>query len=199
MLQGKRWSIGGLILLLLCVGCLAGFMKPLSGAARVVEGATQVIQFHPDANVNQSASGNCWVNSLATARVDAWRCALGNEIYDPCFDKVDARPTGDVVVCDANPATGRKGIQVHLTQPLPQAIPEKGQATRAWLLLLSNGAYCAFLTGATGEVGGMRINYGCSDSSTVVGMPTMGKLWMVHNLPQGSQSPVEVPVKTAWL
>ncbi len=35
--------------------------------------------------VAKSASGYCWENSLADNRADAFRCFVGNSIYDPCF------------------------------------------------------------------------------------------------------------------
>lgn len=199
MHQRTRWPfLIATLLALLGGSALPGLLSPSHTAAMERQTETQIIQFHPATDLNATAAGNCWTNSLAAARADAWRCMVGNIIYDPCFEMLGARQSRDVV-CDSNPATGRKGIQVNVTQPFPKADQQRSMETQAWLLLLSNGAYCSFLTGATGEVNHMRINYGCSDASTVIGMPTKGKVWMVQSQPQGGGSLMSLPVKMAWL
>jgi hypothetical protein len=38
-----------------------------------------------------------------------------------------------------------------------------------WALVLANGARCQMVTGATGAVAGMRLNYGCSSKGWVLG------------------------------
>jgi hypothetical protein len=39
----------------------------------------------------RSRSGYCYTGSLTIARSDAWRCFVGNYLYDPCFSANLAR------------------------------------------------------------------------------------------------------------
>lgn len=202
MPQGKRWLGLGLALVGLCLALLLGMLPfggytPLAKALARVQ-PTLVTYFYPSSEVQAKASGYCWIGSLAASRSDAWRCATGNIIYDPCFEPVASR-SGSLVICDPNPASGRKGIQVNLNQPLPRAEAFKGPGTHAWLLVLANGSFCSFLTGATGLVNNQRIDYGCSDGSVLIGLPQTGKVWMVKNEAFGSKTLKDMPVKEAWL
>ncbi len=49
-----------------------------------------------------------------------------------------------------------------------------------WLLKLANGTVCGFLTGATAGFEGQRINYGCTDRSSILGDLTPGTTWMAR-------------------
>src|SRR4051794_21171589 len=51
--------------------------------------------------------GDCWSGSVM-GRKDAWRCSLGNGIYDPCFKS----PTTNWVVCLYSPWS-RKGVALN--------------------------------------------------------------------------------------
>jgi len=105
-------------------------------------------------------------------RADAWRCIVGNEIYDPCFS---ARPHATSVICDASP-TKPAGFILKLAAPLPTHLPASDK--QVWMMRLGDGVMCGFLTGATGGIGQQRINYGCTDKSYVLGDPqAQGKVW----------------------
>jgi len=75
-------------------------------------GVTQVIRFV--AKINSAAKqqfGDCFASSIAAyPRNDAWRCNIGNQIFDPCFsaDKVDT------VVCGADPMKNDDGFPLLL-------------------------------------------------------------------------------------
>ena len=109
----------------------------------------------------RSTSGECFSGSAATTRRDAWRCRVGNRIYDPCFSSGSAR---GVVICPTNlRLTG--GIRIRLTQPLPRRFGNNrapSLALQPWDIELANGWRCRILTGATDVFSGMRLNYGCS-------------------------------------
>jgi len=123
---------------------------------------TQVITYTPPAPAGQAQSGYCWTSSISIARPGAWRCMIGNSIMDPCFSLPGA---SGAVECGADPLKGEPGFRLNLTQPLPGPFPTPSASyQRAWLLLLSDGVGCVFLTGATGAVHNDRINYQCSDS-----------------------------------
>jgi hypothetical protein len=104
-------------------------------------------------------------------RADAWRCIVGNIIYDPCFS---AAPHATSVICGASPQKP-VGIRVTLAQPLPTHAPVQGK--QAWILLLGDGSTCTFITGATFGIQGQRANYGCSDKDWIIGDPQPGRIW----------------------
>lgn len=166
---------------------------------------TQVVFFTPSGVSSTSAAeqkGDCWINSLATPRANAWRCMVSNTIYDPCFSNSQ---TSSYVLCGTNPAEGNtSGIKVVLSQSLPQPAVAPAEITQAWELRLSNGAVCSFETGATFLVNGQRANYSCSDGLFVIGMPTVGPVWFVDvsknaNPPQNTPLAItSVAVTTAW-
>jgi hypothetical protein len=69
---------------------------------------TEVTIFRPPLpSTGGEQEGNCWTNSIAVNRSDAWRCMLGNRIYDPCFEA-----TGQTrqVICGANPVKHKDGF-----------------------------------------------------------------------------------------
>ncbi|MDB5076975.1 MAG: hypothetical protein JWO42_3154, partial [Chloroflexi bacterium] len=136
-----------------------------AGAMSVVP-ATKVIVFHPAGTTKSSVKGNCDMSeSAALDRADAWRCAAGNIIYDPCFS---AKAHATTVICDATPLKP-VGITLTLSKPLPTHLPAHGR--QVWFLKLGDGTICSFLTGATGAVSGQRLNYGCTNQNYVLGDP----------------------------
>jgi hypothetical protein len=135
--------------------------------------ATQVIRLTVPTPSAQGVSGYCWVPSLASNRPDAWRCMVGNGIYDPCFS---APNQAGQVVCVPRPSDPSMDLTIDLTRPLPAPNPPTAMP-HAWFLTLADGSECGFLTGATGGVRGQRINYGCTDGWDVVGDPQPGPVW----------------------
>jgi hypothetical protein len=146
--------------------------------------ATKIVVFHPAGSSGRTVQGACDMGeSLATARADAWRCMVGNDIYDPCFS---AAPHATSVICDASP-TKPRGMRVHLPRPLPTHAPARGM--RAWILELGDGTICGFVTGATGGVGDQRLNYGCANGNYVLGDPqSAGKIWYATEVKLSNKS-----------
>lgn len=161
---------------------------------------TQVLVFRPPALRGPDQDGYCWVESLASSQPDAWRCMVGNRIYDPCF--TIPGETGSVA-CGASPTGDQSAFRLKLTQPLPQ---RKAPAIdRPWVLDLADGVTCAFLTGASTGAGGERANYGCTDGWYILGDAKAGQVWTANEvqITVGSQGPVvqdsaTVNVKTVW-
>jgi polar amino acid transport system substrate-binding protein len=127
--------------------------------------ATEVIQYVPTAvPPGETQEGSCWTNSLAAGgREDAWRCNVGDSgISDPCFS---VPGDSSVVVCGYDPSTNNAGFGLKLTQPLPKpdvpAAAVEAYKNNGWLVLLDDGTYCGFMTGATFALGDERANYGC--------------------------------------
>ncbi|HTD36960.1 MAG TPA: hypothetical protein VK669_05575 [Candidatus Limnocylindrales bacterium] len=147
-------------LALVFAGTLAVWPSRPVNAQRVR--ATRVITYVPAVPSAPKRSGSCWTRSIAApSRADAWRCMLGNEIYDPCFS---AKPPG-VVVCDVNPVTGGRGFAVRLTKPLPAGEPLfAARLALPWVVQLANGEVCVPLTGTHELIGKESIGYECSAS-----------------------------------
>jgi hypothetical protein len=176
--SGRR-ALGALVLLAaLAAGGPLAVSGPVSahsagaGALGLVH-ATKFVIFHPSGTPKSSVSGNCGMGeSSALDRVDAWRCIVGNEIYDPCFS---ARPHATSVICDASPLKPA-GFILKLATPLPTHLPVHNK--QVWMMKLGDGVICGFLSGATGGIGQQRINYGCTDKTYVLGYPqAQGKVW----------------------
>jgi putative hemolysin len=165
---------------------------------------TEVITFVPGPPTGEPQEGNCWTGSQMVWREDAWRCMVGNGIYDPCFS------SGEDVICGANPTIPTDSFLLLLTEPLPA--PELPQDTtgHAWQAELADGAICGYATGATGGVGDERINYFCPSPDSgqdvvILGDLHPGAVWMAHRAVLTGSMPdltvlesAEVPVRTVW-
>lgn len=149
---------------------------------------TNVITFAPWAHgqlrqgytVASKAKGSCFANGLTTNRPDAWRCFIGNDIYDPCFSGT-AHAT--VVACAEDPFV-RRVILLTLQKPVGsvnETLPMLQPQDQPWGLRLTNGETCSFATGATDVAQGMRMNYECKGNDFIVGLPNRSKpLWTAH-------------------
>jgi hypothetical protein len=131
---------------------------------------------NPRFHVGSTGHGYCWTDSAATNARDAFRCFQGNEIHDPCFA---ATAHASSVVCFLDPWTPVTVLR--LTKPLPKHGPLFGRAL-PWAIETTDGRHCTFLTGATGLMGGQRVNYGCTDRSYLIGGPDERQpLWTIHS------------------
>lgn len=149
--------------------------------------STQIITFYPSGYTGEEHNGYCWTNSLVLWRSDAWRCASGNMIYDPCFS---IEGLSQAVICGATPWNGGVGFKLNLTEPLPinNRIPD---IDYAWSYILEDGVSCGYMGGATWSFDGERVNFYCSDGWYIIGDPDVGQLWKVkkvllssNNLPE---------------
>jgi dipeptidase D len=160
-------------------GAVEDWLGQETGQSTAVITATEVITYMPGPPTGEPQAGSCWTNSLAVWRPDAWRCFVGNSIYDPCF-AVD----GDVI-CGANPVTTAVSFALELTKPLPAPTVPDDTSGHAWLVELPDGTVCEFATGATGGVDGERINYLCpspdpDQSVVILGDLQPGEVWMAQ-------------------
>jgi hypothetical protein len=159
------------VLTLILAASLPSFAHAAGPPAGVVP-ATQVIVFHPAGAVGKPVKGNCWTESIALQRPDAWRCMVGNSILDPCFS---ARAHATSVICNAYP-THPVGFTVQLASPLPAH--STTPSTRPWSLVLGDGTYCEAFTGTIDLYHGHPMDYGCANRSNVVGDPfAQGNVW----------------------
>lgn len=123
--------------------------------------STQVIRFRPAVPKAHRQAGECWTDSAAVDRAEAWRCVAGNEIYDPCFALAELK---DAVVCGADPARRKPGFVLELAKPLPERSPSQLAEALPWMLKLADGSVCELTTGTSAQVDGQDVPYECSDS-----------------------------------
>jgi putative hemolysin len=189
-----------------------GVETPQGGVtASAAVAATQVITYVPGPPTGQPQEGICWTNSLAVWREDAWRCAVGNEIYDPCFSSGRRSSSeGESVICGADPVTPTVSFLLTLTEALPAPEVPPDTAGHAWQVELAGGTVCGYATGATGGVGDERINYFCpspdpNQSVVILGDLQPGAVWMAKRAVLTGDMPdltvlesAEVPIRTVW-
>ncbi len=108
-------------------------------------------------------SGYCWESSAVTVRDDAWRCFVGNLIYDPCFSSAFAP---GVVVCPT--PWNDTGVEIRLSKPLPKGFGHTApsRALQPWAIQTASGADCVLASGAgPPAIHGNRLNYYCGPES----------------------------------
>jgi hypothetical protein len=104
------------------------------------------------------ASGYCFTSSDVTWRDDAWRCFVGNALYDPCFSSPLAF---GVVVCPI--PWSDTATEIRLTKALPSSGSHTppSLALQPWAIETAAGAHCLLSSGASNVVHGKRLNYFC--------------------------------------
>ncbi len=120
---------------------------------------------------------------------------MGNRIYDPCC----ALASGNLV-CGVDPTKPDSvPVLVKPSAPLPSQAPNAAQVEAArkngWLVRLPDGTVCGFLTEATAGVDGKRINYGCTDGTSILGDLAPGAVWTAEFV-TGSVGPNGFEAKT---
>ena len=143
--------------------------------------ATQVIAYTPPppASSTPVESGSCWTNSIAAPfRADAWRCAVGNGISDPCFEIPN---NSSSLVCNVNPTilNSTSTFVLKLTKPLPQSQPIQNlpAAEQVWLVQLAGGTLCTPFEGTRPfTASGDSANYDCAPGSLGNGVLIFGDL-----------------------
>lgn len=182
------------------------------GSSAVV--ATQVITFRPAVPAGPQQKGSCWTDSVAVDRPGAWRCMVGNSIYDPCFTNPELT---DGVICDADPSSDKPGFVLKLTKPLPPPTSKRRPNPLPWLLKLADGSVCELSTGTIVSIGRHTIPYQCSDSAAcredgkcpyLTGLTDdlkSGKVWKAEKFAfrssKGGARPMThkwIPVVTVW-
>lgn len=118
--------------------------------------------------VSRAVSGYCWTGSITIARSDAWRCFVGNYIYDPCFSSSDLP---GVVAC---PTVYLKNeLLIHLTRSLPYSRGDRHAPSvrdQPWNIELTSGRHYALSSGATSVVDGRPLLYFCGPGCPQAGL-----------------------------
>jgi hypothetical protein len=154
----------GFVASLMIPGLALIVVAPASAAGQMTK-ATVFRAFSPDGAPTipvRSRSGYCFTGSLTINRRDAWRCFVGNYIYDPCFSSPNA---SGVVICPNLQVNG--GISIQLTKALPRQYADVGAPSlrdQPWNIELTSGRHCAFASGASNVIQGVRLNYFCGST-----------------------------------
>lgn len=129
--------------------------------------ATQVVRYAPPVPASSTpvVSGSCWTSSIAAPfRADAWRCAVGNGIQDPCF-QIEGSTSTLLCGIDPNHSTSSETFILSLTKPLPKtgnSVSPPG-SDWAWLVQLQDGTLCSPFTGTFPSAqSGETAIYGCA-------------------------------------
>lgn len=177
---------------------------------------TRLVKYIPPqpGSATRSEQGSCWTNSIAAPfRADAWRCAVGNGISDPCFQI----PQSKNLLCNINPTVinSTSTFVLKLTKPLPPAQIPQGLAPAdwAWLIQLSDGTLCTPFTGTLPAIANNHsANYGCAPGPMGNGLlifddlNTSNNIWTADvgtlsnstsTLPTIASSKT-VPIKAIW-
>ena len=152
-----------------------------TGSTHTIATVYEAFSYHgvviPHATV---ADGYCWESSNVTRRVDAWRCFVGNTIFDPCFSSEFANN----VVCPK--PWNDTAVEINLTKPLPKASNRASPSLQLqpWAIQTASGANCVFASGASSLVGGKRLNYVCSAKLGLWGYPNRkSRTWTILSAP----------------
>lgn len=141
---------------------------PISNTSNAPTGpqATLIIHYVPPipASSTPVAKGSCWTNSIAAPyRIDAWRCAVGNGIQDPCFQIEGSTST---LFCGMDPANlaATSSFVLALVEPLPAPeSPQVATGNWAWLVELQDGTVCSPFTGTMPFAADHEVaEYGCA-------------------------------------
>ncbi len=134
---------------------------------------TKTFYFVPkevSADVSATSSKiECWTDSLATPRIDAFRCMHENVIYDPCFD---IPLNGDFVSCPNTPheddlyfmvdKTKYKSVHdIFQDEGVELNDEEVSTSSHPWYITLKDGTGCKMVTGVTSQIAGYRMDYWC--------------------------------------
>ncbi|MGA2418123.1 MAG: hypothetical protein ABSF55_02705 [Candidatus Staskawiczbacteria bacterium] len=159
---------------------------------------TNIITFAPPATLpTVQKNGKCFASSIAEPyRQDAFRCMIGNLIYDPCFSIAQK----GFVYCQVN-VDESTGFLMKLTQALPKvSVPAVMQDNWAWFLQLKDGTYCSPFTGTRPFYGSgpnaQVAYYGCNSNNkdeqvVLLGDLTKGDVWT-------AQEAILTKTGTAW-
>lgn len=167
--------------------------------------ATQIFApYRPDGlvqslRVTATVSGYC-VGGAQTlpGRPDAWRCATGGRILDPCF--ASATPDTQPLACAVAPWSDEITL-LNLTAPLPRDRANGAFSVSAapWGVQLASGVRCQVPPGSGATIAGMQVTAICSDGSQLLGDPdrSTGR-WRVFVLRDNSAILESQEVVATW-
>ena len=115
----------------------------------------------------QKTSGECWQQSKRIQREDAWRCTVGEKVYDPCFVK----PHGSLktALCPQSPWNSDT-VEIDLVSPVDgsQNVTLDMSEAYPWALELTTGEKCQAVDEGE-EYDGLPVHYHCDGQTILIG------------------------------
>jgi hypothetical protein len=154
------------------------------GAEATASPPTMVLEYDVPWPAGEPREGVCWGASLSVPAAYAWRCVVGNQLFDPCFRAGD----GPDMVCGVDPLRGEPGFPVQLVEPLPEPDALSMPAGNAWMVQLDDETVCEFNTLGAGSLDGQRISYLCEQPHAskaevvLIGDLRQGDVWMAQKV-----------------
>jgi predicted Ser/Thr protein kinase len=213
--RSGRWLVAGLAALLAVAGVAVGVVLAVSsGGSSTTTGTaatgtsplvtpqpTQAKIYSPtNANgdlavtVTSRVTGTCFSTSNIVERPDAYRCSVGNTLYDPCF-AVGAT----AALCPAGGPWSNSGILVRAAPPSGPQNPDQGTKGPPWAVELASGPRCLELSGAVQVVAGQPLRYGCGGGVGLYGdVRRSGPVWVIYEGTAHSATLELKPISVAW-
>lgn len=145
---------------------------------------TEIVDYLPITIPREFKDGGCWTGSnIASSNSKAYRCTIGHNLYDPCFETDDKK-----VICGITPLGDEYSFELRLTEPLPDnsARAKKDSGLSSWIVKLDNDVVCMKFSGTAGDIPradgkmGDLYFYTCDDESVIVGhIDTSEPVWSV--------------------
>ena len=158
-----RWwnpGLAGAFLVTAALVC-GGMFSPESAAAGVSRTTVKTLHVYeangklaPGIRVTRTTKGHCWTGSDEAK--GAYRCFIGNVIYDPCFAHTR---TAVSVVCVENPWDTRKAVRIKLTKKLPTLVASS--YFLPWAFELATGVRCILNSGTSPQIDKVPMYFYC--------------------------------------
>jgi|GEM_PF-3311480 len=148
------------------------------------ENITNVIKYSFPADIpDQVKVGTCSAGSLAQPyRQDAYKCAVGSIVYDPCFASQDRKS----VICHMNPLSEDKFV-INLSSALPEQKISVVKENWAWFVELEDGTICSPYTTNKPLINNEEAFYGCKakvkgDLDVLIKDLIIGEIWTAKRM-----------------
>jgi hypothetical protein len=150
----------------------------------------------PAIHVTRTAKGSCFSGSSEANRNNAWRCIIGNFIYDPCFSS-SAAP--GIVLCP-NHAWSRSGTEIKLKKALPTQFANKTKPSTKgtpWAMQTTSGLKCVLQGMGPFLNKNVFADYACSGGTWLWNQPKRKQQpWTIR---AGAMTPTQtLQIKKAW-
>ena len=147
-------------------------------------------------SVTNTRKGNCFTTSDTAERPDAYRCTVGNNIYDPCF-MVNATQA----LCPVNGPWANQGLLLNGAALPSGTTPNQDAGTKGppWAIQLADGTNCLEISGATSVTAGQRLGYVCPGGVGLYGnVQRSSPAWMIYVGTAHSATLATKPIAVAW-
>ena len=121
----------------------------------------------PGIHIASRGRGYCLAHSAVTGRPDAYKCSLGDMIYDPCIANLYKGSVGEQVIC---PFPDPSDVSlISLTKALPSSSEASNAPLTPWFLVLNNGDECFAVVASTTSAAGLTERFICNGNGGLYG------------------------------